>query len=107
MSDSIKWLTIDVLNTIFKKYPLYSQENEKDKKVVLEIFIPHQNMYWLILEGNRENDDFIFFGYCKITYAEYGYVSFNELSHLPYDIQYIHHSIPISLEELKRKYNND
>lgn len=105
--NSIKLLDKKKLDSIFKDYPLYSQEHMEDKKVILEIFIPHQNMYWLILEGNHENDDFIFFGYCKITYAEYGYVSFNELSNLPYDIQYIRHSKPISLEELKCKYNND
>ena len=61
-------------------------------------------MYWLLLEGNKEEDDFTFFGYCKILEAEFGYVSFNELHSLKYDIQYIHHSIPISLEELQAKY---
>lgn len=105
--NSIKLLNKEKLDTIFKDYPLYSQEHREDKKVILEIFIPYQNMYWLILEGNRENDDFIFFGYCHITDSEFGYVSFNELYSLDYGIQYIHHSIPISLEELKRKYNND
>lgn len=104
MSNSIKWLNADILSNIFKDYPLYSQDNKKDKKVILEVFIPNQNMYWLLLEGNKEEDDFTFFGYCKILEAEFGYVSFNELHSLKYDIQYIHHSIPISLEELQAKY---
>lgn len=92
--NSVKSLTIEKLEKMFKNYPLYSQDSVKNKKVVLEVFIPFQNMYWLLLEGNREADDFIFFGYCRITDSEFGYVSFNEL-----------HKIPISLDKLKSKYD--
>lgn len=105
MLNSFKSLTIDKLNEVFSNYPLYSQEDIEDKKVLLEVFIPNQNIYWLLLEGNFENDDFIFFGYCKIHEAEYGYVSFNELYNLNFDIRFIYHNIPISLEKLKNKYN--
>lgn len=105
--NSVKILTIEMLEKMFKKYPLYSQDNNKDKKVILEIFIPFQNMYWLLFEGSRENDDFILFGYCKITEGEFGYVSFNELHSLNYGLRFIYHKVPISLDKLKRKYNID
>ena len=103
--NSISKLTIRKLNKIFKYYPLYSQENT-EPKVILELFIPNQNIYWLLTEGNQENDDFIFFGYSKITYGELGYVSFKELlKNTNYGIFYIIHKKPILLEELKEKYN--
>lgn len=102
--NSIKYLTIDVLNTMFKDYPLYSQEGVTDKKVILEVFIPNQNIYWLLLEGNKEEDDFIFFGYCKIHEGEFSYVSFNEIHNLKFDLRFIYHATPTPLEELKGKY---
>lgn len=105
--NSVKILTIEKLDEMFKKYPLYSQDSVKDKKVILEVFIPFQNMYWLILEGNREYDDFIFFGYCHITDGEFGYVSFNEFYNLDYDLRFIYHEVPISLNKLKSKYDID
>lgn len=101
---SIKDLSIDKLKLMFKDYPLYSQDNKKDKLVILEMFIPYQNIYWLLLEGNIEEDDFIFFGYCKIQEAEYGYVSFKELYSLNYDIQVIYYDIPTLLNKIKRKH---
>lgn len=104
---SVKLLNKEKLDMMFKDYPLYSQEHIEDKKVILEIFIPHQNMYWLILEGNRENDDFIFFGYCHITDSEYGYVSFNELYNLDYSLEFNYYKEPISLNELKAKYEEE
>lgn len=103
--NSVKILTIEKLEKMFKKYPLYSQDSVKHKKVILEVFI--QNMYWLLLEGNREADDFIFFGYCHITDSEFGYVSFNEIHSLDYDLRFIYHKIPISLNKLKSKYDID
>ncbi len=104
---SVKLLNKEKLDMMFKDYPLYSQEHIEDKKVILEIFIPHQNMYWLILEGNRENDDFIFFGYCHITDSEFGYVSFNGLYNLDYSLEFNYYKEPISLNELKAKYEEE
>lgn len=105
--NSVKILTIEMLGRMFKKYPLYSQDNVKHKKVILEVFIPNRDIYWLLLEGSREDDDFIFFGYCHITDSEFGYVSFNELYNLDYDLRFIYHGSPISLNKLKSKYNID
>lgn len=39
-------------------------------------------MYWLLFEDSHEENDFIFFDYCKINDTEFGYVSFNELYNL-------------------------
>ena len=40
----LKILTVGKLNKMFKKYPLYSQEDKKDPLVILEIFIPNTNI---------------------------------------------------------------
>lgn len=103
----IKYITIDEMSNILKNYPLYSQDGKKDPLVILEVFIPNQNMYWLLTEGNKEDDDFTFFGYCKIQCGELGYVSFKELSDLNYNINFIYHKEPIKLSELKKKYNTN
>lgn len=102
---SIQDLTISDLNRIFKRFPLYSQEEKKDHKVKLEFYIPNQNIYWLITEGSVEYGEFIMFGYCKITDGELGYVSFNELINSGFDIKYKIHRLPIKLSKLKHKYN--
>lgn len=99
-----KDLNMDILGKMFKNFPLYTQERKKDPLVVLEVFIPNQNMYWLLTEGNKEDEDFTFFGYCKIQCGEFGYVSFNELHNLKYDIRYIYHKKPIKLSDLKKEY---
>lgn len=104
--NNVKELTIERLDKMFKKYPLYSQDDVEDKKVIIEVFISNQNVYWLLLEGSREEDDFIFFGYCHITDSEFGYVSFNELYNLDYDLRFIYHGSPISLNKLKSKYDD-
>ena len=92
------------MKNIFKEYQLYSQEYKKEPKVVLEIFIPNQNIYWLMTEGSVVENDFIMFGYCKITYGELGYVSFNQLRYIEFGIKYKIHIIPIKLSTLKKKY---
>lgn len=101
---SIRELTITDLNRIFKKFPLYSQEDKKDHRVILEFYIPNQNIYWLITEGSIEYGDFIMFGYCKITDGELGYVSFKELVSTNFDIRYKIHKRLIKLSKLKQKY---
>lgn len=102
--NSFKNLNIEELNKMFKRFSLYSQERKKEPLVILEAFIPNQNIYWLLTEGNEEDDDFMFFGYCKTQCGEFGYVSFNELFYLDYEINYIYHKKPIKLSKLKRKY---
>ena len=50
--NNIRDLDIITLEEIFKRYPLYSQEDKQEHNVILEIFIPNQDIYWLITEGN-------------------------------------------------------
>lgn len=95
-------LSIDTLKEIFKEYPLYSQEFISNKKVLIEFYIPNQNMYWLMTEGSLEENDFIMFGYCHINDSEFGYVSFNELKKYRYTIKYKVYNR--YLEELKDLY---
>ena len=105
--NNIRKLDIITLEKIFKRYPLYSQEGKKEHNVILETFIPNQDIYWLITEGSIEEDDFIMFGYCKIQCGELGYVSFNELLSIKFDIRYKIHKIPVKLSKLKKKYELD
>lgn len=102
--NNIRDIDIITLEEIFKRYPLYSQEGKKEHNVILEIFIPNQDIYWLITEGSIEEDDFIMFGYCKIQCGELGHVSFNELLSIKFDIEYNIHKIPVKLSKLKKKY---
>ena len=89
--NSIKELSIKELEKIFKEYPLYSQDSNDDKEVIIEFYIPNQNIYWFMTEGSIENDDFIMFGYCRITDGEFGYVSFNEMINISYAIAFKNH----------------
>lgn len=100
-------LSINDLKKIFKRFPLYSQEDKKDPRVILELYIPKQDVYWLITEGSVQYDDFIMFGYCKITDGEVGYIGFNQLRYIEFGIKYKIHIIPIKLSTLKKKCLKD
>ena len=61
--------------------PLYSGEEIplKDKLVVAKFFSPYSNWTWLVTEGNREGDDYIFFGLVYGLEKEWGYFALSEL----------------------------
>ena len=59
--------------------PLYSQETVEDPIVVAHFFNPSGQGDWYIIEGNKEEDDYILYGLCRIFEYEFGYVSLNEL----------------------------
>ena len=46
----------------FKLYPLYSQDSKKKDALCIAVFFIG-NARWYILEGQRENADFVLFGY--------------------------------------------
>lgn len=72
---------------LFEKYPLYSQDGKGlESKVIAKFFNPIGVGTWLITEGEKQGDDYMMFGYCKITDWEWGYISLNELKRmrLPY-----------------------
>jgi len=66
---------------IEKKLPkLYSQENEKDPKIIVKYFTPWSNWTWFAWEGEKQpNGDWIFFGMVHGLEKEMGYFSLNEL----------------------------
>src|SRR5689334_9673325 len=59
--------------------PLYAQENEKDKMVYIKFFSLYMNWTWYVIEGEQEEEDFIFFGYVIGFEREWGYFALNEL----------------------------
>ncbi|MDO5556592.1 MAG: DUF2958 domain-containing protein [Clostridia bacterium] len=83
---NMKLMTKDLENKI-KKYPLGSQDGLGGQaKVIVKYFNPVGMGTWLIIEGNkRENNDYELFGYCNLGYEEYaelGYVMLSELENL-------------------------
>ena len=63
------------------KHPFHSQDGlGMDAKVIVKYFNPYGLGTWLITEGERQDDgDWMLYGYCKITDAEWGYVMLSEL----------------------------
>jgi hypothetical protein len=58
---------------------LYAQEGNEDPFVHIKFFTPDSNWTWFVTEGSQEEDDFIFFGYVKSDFPEWGYISLNEM----------------------------
>ena len=67
----------------FEKFPIYSQDKKRDKKVLVKYFTPWAPWTWYITEGQKEGDDWILFGYVVSGLGsdcnEWGYISLNEL----------------------------
>jgi hypothetical protein len=59
--------------------PLYSQEGKKDPMVVCKFFDPTSSWTWYVIEGGKQEDDYLFFGYVVGLEAELGYFSLSEL----------------------------
>ena len=82
----MKLITKEV-EEIFKKYPFGSQDGLGiNSKVLVKYFNPMGAGTWLITEAEKENNEWMLYGYCNITDWEWGYVSLKELSNikLPY-----------------------
>lgn len=58
---------------------IYAQENRDDPFVYAKFFFPAGNWTWFVTEGEREGDDFLFFGYVIGFVGEWGYFSLREL----------------------------
>lgn len=73
-------LMTKALEQEFQKYPLYSQDGKGfDAHVVVKFFNPVGAGTWLITEGEKEENDWLLFGYCHITDWEWSYVRLSEL----------------------------
>ena len=73
------------LEKALKDYPLYSQDGKKKDAVCIAVFFIG-NARWYILEGQRENDDFVLFGIVVgLGETEYSYISANEMAGVELD----------------------
>ena len=67
------------LEKAMQDYPLYSQDSKKKDAVCIAVFFIG-NARWYILEGQRENDDFVLFGIVAgLAETEYSYLSANDM----------------------------
>ena len=58
---------------------LYSQDGDKDPVVHAKFFTPDSSWTWLVTEGERDGDDFRFFGYVIGLEKEWGYFVLSDL----------------------------
>ena len=73
------------LEKAMQDYPLYSQDSKKKDAVCIAVFFIG-NARWYILEGLRENDDFVLFGIVVgLAETEYSYISANEMASVELD----------------------
>ena len=71
-------LITEEFETLFKDYPLYSQEHIKDPLIVAKLFDPCGSASWYLLEYDPVEK--IAFGYVTgMTEDELGYISLTEL----------------------------
>lgn len=74
------------LEKAMQDYPLYSQDSKKKKDAVCIAVFFIGNARWYILEGQRENDDFVLFGIVVgLAETEYSYISANEMASVELD----------------------
>lgn len=72
-------LITKAIEKLIEKYPLYSQESEKDPVVIAKFFFG--GWTWLVTEGRKEeNGDILFFGKTISPYEEeLGYFTLSQL----------------------------
>jgi hypothetical protein len=67
--------------SLMKKYPLYSQENEKNPLIVAKLFNSFGAGTWYLTEYEEETE--IAFGYVTgLSFDEWGTVSVQELANI-------------------------
>lgn len=70
------------LENIFAKYPLYSQDGKGESaRVLCKFFTPDAQATWLILEAEKTQNDYTFYGYVTLDgyFWEYGYFTLDQL----------------------------
>lgn len=74
---------MDLVNDeIINKLPkIYETDSTPlmDKKIICKFFNPDGLGSWYVIEGQQEEDDFIFFGLVDLHEKEFGYFSLKEL----------------------------
>ena len=70
---------------IEKKLPPFSTNNDKkpeDIQIIVKFFHAYSNWTWYAIEGQREGDDFIFYGYVRGIENELGDFALSELKRI-------------------------
>ena len=63
-----------------EKCPLYSKDGQgKEAEVVCKFFTPWSNWTWYVLEGEKVDGDWNFYGYVESDFPEFGYFTLSEL----------------------------
>ena len=66
-----------------KEYPLMSQSEEENPLCVLKFFYPYGRGTWYVMEAEKKDDDYLFFGFVESPidplFDELGYFTLNEL----------------------------
>ena len=73
----MKLITKNVEN-IINKYPLYSQDGKGDNAMVICKFFLN-GFTWYVLEGEKRDNDYLFFGIVEGVAKEYGYFTLSQL----------------------------
>lgn len=73
------------VRAVIAHYPIGSQEQLGDRaRVIVKFFFPAGRYTFLVTEGQPEDDDYLFFGYCVSPLGpdcdEWGYAVLSELS---------------------------
>lgn len=74
-------LTKEIIEA-FHAHPLYSQEENKNPKVLVKYFNPWGIGTWYITEASPQGDDWLMFGLCDLGDPELGYVLLSQLKEL-------------------------
>lgn len=77
----MKLLTKTIENEL-QNYPLYSQETKEDNAlIVCKFFAPVGGFTWYVIEAEKQENDYLFFGLVVNNYGEkeYGYFTLKEL----------------------------
>ena len=71
------------MEKLFKKYPMLSQSEEEDPLAIAKYFLSTGRWTWYVLEAEKIEDDYRFFGYVKSgvdpLFDEYGSFTLKEL----------------------------
>lgn len=71
------------LKKVFEDFPLYSQDGKgKAATVVCKFFNPAGRGTWYVLEGQQQEEDFLFFGYIHIFEGEFGYFTLSQIEEI-------------------------
>lgn len=82
--------------------PLYATDGKKTKTVLVTFRHCLSPWTWHIVEGSRQDDDVLLFGYVESGLGpdcnEWGYVLLSELSEIPMIVPVIQHDVTITFD---------